>query len=80
MVLDTDTRMPEKLNINYDDHIANVKVGEQREFKNGDITQSKTSSQQNIPTPQNPSIVNIVSSQKQQPPPPQNKKIQSLLD
>lgn len=30
MILDTDTRMPEKLNINYDDHIANVKAGEQR--------------------------------------------------
>lgn len=83
MVLDTDTRMPEKLNINYDDHIANVKAGEQREFRQGDITQSGNNqrpSQQNIPVPHNLSIVDITSSQKQPPPPAQNKKIRSLLD
>ena len=37
MDLDSESlEMPEKLNINYDDHIATVKAGEQREFREGD--------------------------------------------
>ena len=37
MDLDSESlKMPEKLNINYDDHIATVKAGEQREFREGD--------------------------------------------
>lgn len=43
MDLEADSlKMPEKLNINYDEQITSTKTGEQREFKQGDANKNKS--------------------------------------
>ena len=70
MDLEADSlKMPEKLNINYEEQVSPARMGEQREFRAGD------SQQQQRPTP------NIISNpQSQNQTQPQNKKVKSLLD
>ena len=81
MDLEADSlKMPEKLNINYDDQIANVKSGEQREFKEGDrraqVQPETRTSQQQIGK-QGSNIIDLGGSQPQQ---PVSKNTKSLLD